>query len=82
MGNECTDVQSYHAEHPEFPQQSTADQWFNESQTESYRMLGLESMDEISRGMKDPPTLEQLREAAEEYVKATTGSGAAFTAGV
>jgi hypothetical protein len=25
---------------PDFPQDSTADQWFNESQFESYRRLG------------------------------------------
>jgi patatin-like phospholipase len=81
LGNECPDVQSYHAEKPEFPQQSTAEQWFDESQTESYRMLGLQTLGEISRGMKDPATLEHLREAAEEYIKKAE-SGAAFTAGV
>lgn len=36
-----TDVLEYHAEHQEFPHQTTADQWFNESQFESYRQLGL-----------------------------------------
>jgi|SRR5579859_950529 len=35
-----TDVLEYHAEHAEFPHQSTADQWFDESQFESYRKLG------------------------------------------
>lgn len=35
-----TDVLEYHAEHTEFPHQSTADQWFDESQFESYRKLG------------------------------------------
>jgi hypothetical protein len=39
-GDEPTDVQRYAAEQPLFPHQSTADQWFTESQFESYRMLG------------------------------------------
>jgi hypothetical protein len=50
LGNESPDVESYAAAFPEFPHQSTADQWFNESQTESYRMLGLHTVEEICRG--------------------------------
>jgi len=36
------DVVQYHRAHPEFPQQSTFDQFFDEAQWESYRRLGLE----------------------------------------
>ncbi|NNG15938.1 MAG: hypothetical protein HKM89_05595 [Gemmatimonadales bacterium] len=39
-GDEPTDINRYAAHHPEFPHQSTADQWFDESQFESYRALG------------------------------------------
>jgi hypothetical protein len=39
-GNEPTDVEEYHSRHNEFPHQTTADQFFNESQFESYRALG------------------------------------------
>jgi hypothetical protein len=39
-GDEPPDVQNYAANHPEFPQQSTADQFFDEPQWESYRRLG------------------------------------------
>jgi hypothetical protein len=39
-GNEPTDVAQYRAAHPEFPHQPTSDQWFDESQFESYRRLG------------------------------------------
>ena len=39
-GDEPEDVQNYAAEHPAFPHESTADQWFAESQFESYRSLG------------------------------------------
>jgi hypothetical protein len=40
-GGEPQDVLNYAATHPDFPHESTADQWFNESQFESYRRLGL-----------------------------------------
>jgi hypothetical protein len=39
-GDEPADVLEYQKIHPEFPHQSTADQWFTESQFESYRRLG------------------------------------------
>src|ERR1043166_1221208 len=39
--DEPADVEEYRRENPEFPQQSTADQFFSESQFESYRRLGL-----------------------------------------
>ena len=35
-----TDVISYKGEHPSFPHQSTADQFFDERQFEAYRELG------------------------------------------
>jgi hypothetical protein len=34
------DVQQYKRTHADFPQQSTADQWYDEAQFESYRALG------------------------------------------
>jgi hypothetical protein len=40
LGDEPPDVLSYAAAFPAFPHQTTANQWFNEAQTESYRMLG------------------------------------------
>lgn len=39
-GDEPADVLNYAEDHPEFPHESTGDQWFDESQFESYRMLG------------------------------------------
>lgn len=41
LGDESVDVGNYAATHPDFPHQSTADQWFDEAQFESYRQLGL-----------------------------------------
>ncbi len=39
-GDEPNDVSNYASRNPKFPHQSTADQWFGESQFESYRRLG------------------------------------------
>ena len=39
-GDEPEDVQNYHLSHPDFPHESTADQFFDEAQWESYRKLG------------------------------------------
>jgi hypothetical protein len=50
LGSEPPDVESYAASQRGFPHESTANQWFNESQTESYRMLGLHTVDEICQG--------------------------------
>jgi hypothetical protein len=40
-GDEPADVLHYAVAHPDFPHQTTADQFFSESQFESYRALGL-----------------------------------------
>jgi hypothetical protein len=39
-GDEPTDVLEYKNSHTDFPHDRTADQWFSESQFESYRKLG------------------------------------------
>jgi hypothetical protein len=39
-GDESADVLRYAAQHPAFPHESTSDQFFDESQFESYRTLG------------------------------------------
>ena len=52
LGTEEADILSYAAAHPTFPHQATSNQWFNESQTESYRSLGLQTVDDMCRGWK------------------------------
>jgi hypothetical protein len=47
LGNEPPDVIAYKIANDDFPHQSTGDQWFDESQTESYRTLGLWSVTDI-----------------------------------
>ena len=39
-GDEPADLLNYHRKNEQFPHQSTGDQWFEESQFESYRRLG------------------------------------------
>lgn len=46
-GDEPRDICEYAVGNPLFPHESTADQFFTESQFESYRMLGLHSVEEI-----------------------------------
>jgi hypothetical protein len=46
-GDEPIDVFNYATANPEFPQESTLDQWFSESQFESYRMLGVYTVEQI-----------------------------------
>ncbi len=58
-GNEPPDVTAYWKENQAFPHQSTGDQWFDESQTESYRMLGLHTVEEMLEGYEGT-TLDDL----------------------
>ena len=46
-GNEPSDVSQYAAAHPAFPHESTSDQFFSESQFESYRKLGFHITDAV-----------------------------------
>jgi hypothetical protein len=46
-GGEPADVRAYAEMHKSFPHESTADQWFTESQMESYRVLGSHIIDRI-----------------------------------
>jgi len=49
-GTEPADVRSYAALHPAFPHESTAEQWFSESQMEAYRVLGGHIVDLVCAG--------------------------------
>lgn len=46
-GAEREDVQAYAADHPVFPHDSTAEQFFNETRFESYRALGQDAFDSV-----------------------------------
>ena len=55
-GNEPVDVLQYQSENPDFPHQSTGDQFFSESQFESYRRLGLHIFREAFEGVVEHRT--------------------------
>jgi hypothetical protein len=60
LEDEPPDVTSYWRADSDFPHQSTADQWFDESQTESYRMLGKFTIDSICRNWPAGGRIEDL----------------------
>jgi hypothetical protein len=60
IGDEPADLFNYRAAHPQFPHQSTSDQWFDESQFESYRKLG----HHIGRAVLGPALEEALQHPA------------------
>lgn len=53
-GDEAADVLGYHTAHPEFPHQSTADQWFTEGQFEAYRKLGQHIAESAVSSVRSP----------------------------
>ncbi len=57
LGHVPADVQNYKRQHQDFPHDSTAQQWFTESQFESYRRLGhavIEGMTKPFREVEGP----------------------------
>jgi len=69
-GNESADVQHYAAADPLFPHQPTSDQFFDESQFESYRRLGLHIIEEMLHapdGEQYEYTLSEFLTAVEAY---------------
>ena len=49
-GDEPVDVANYARAHTTFPHESTVEQWFDEAQFESYRMLGLHTVTTLCGG--------------------------------
>jgi hypothetical protein len=66
-GNESRDVLNYADQNPLFPQQATSNQWFDESQFESYRRLGCHVIEEMLQFRGGTFTFDQFVAAAEEY---------------
>ncbi|MDQ3920365.1 MAG: hypothetical protein M3348_18030, partial [Acidobacteriota bacterium] len=56
-GDEPRDIFNYAKGHPDFPHESTADQFFDEPQFESHRMLGFHILEQLIGGMpvSSPP---------------------------
>ena len=52
IGGEPADILEYHGRHPKFPQEPTADQFFDEEQWESYRALAQHIADALFKEVK------------------------------
>lgn len=60
-GHEPADILDYAARHTDFPHESTADQFFDESQFESYRALGTHIVHEVFDGAGANPNRDDDR---------------------
>ena len=84
-GDEPTDVLRYAAANPEFPHQSTGDQWFDESQFESYRVLGFHIVENVFGALGDATKLRTFTkedlfvELAEAWYPPSSATADAFT---
>jgi hypothetical protein len=75
-GDEPAHIRSYAIAHKTFPHETTANQWFSESQFESYRSLGAHVAELICSGgqmmspMEHPPFIDllTLRKRADKYL--------------
>jgi Patatin-like phospholipase len=80
-GDEPAHIRSYAIAHNTFPHESTANQWFSESQFESYRGLGAHIAELICSGgqaipaMQHPQSidLQTFRNQAEKYLNKSRG---------
>jgi hypothetical protein len=77
-GKEPIDVFHYAQANVEFPHEPTSDLWFNESQFESYRRLGLYTLDEaiaeLSGGNGSEINFNNLSDWARKYKPSTAAS--------
>ena len=80
--DERADIRGYGTAHEEFPHESTTDQWFTESQLESYRALGDYTVRAVCAGARKPRPGEPaealdfalLKVRAREYLQANGGA--------
>ncbi|MGH9629103.1 MAG: patatin-like phospholipase family protein, partial [Bryobacteraceae bacterium] len=68
-GDEPTDVRQYAAANHTFPHQTTADQFFEEAQFESYRRLGFHIIESICGSERKPRTLKEFAADAQRYAE-------------
>ncbi len=77
LGNEAPDVLNYSRRSEEFPHETTGDQWFSESQTESYRMLGLQTVEQMAHGWEGG-MLEDFYHHVQRYITEDDVPGVKF----
>lgn len=73
---EPKDVYNYATSYPTFPHQSTGDQWYSESQFESYRQLGYFATNEVANGKRTFNTVCELIDEAGKYIQGVTEAAA------
>ena len=76
-GSEPGDVLEYKKSHPTFPHQSTADQFFDEPQFESYRILGSHVMDQMCGSGDEEIDLDQVIKNVVDQLNDPSAPGAA-----
>ena len=79
-GDEPASIRSYANEHPTFPHETTANQWFSESQFEAYRALGAHTVETIcdwsaASGRPGALSFSQIKDLAEQYLARHNLSG-------
>jgi hypothetical protein len=62
------DIYSYARSNSTFPHESTVDQWFSESQFESYRALGFHILEQLSVGLADA-TFKDFHDSVDGYIR-------------
>ncbi len=67
-GNEPSDIKQYKAEHSAFPHESTGDQWYSESQFESYRKLGQHVAEQVLQQARDDAARHSLAASRQNAV--------------
>lgn len=65
-GDEPVDVRNFASSDPEFPHDSTANQFFDEARFESYRTLGYHSVLSIAGGLRNLTSVSALCDAARD----------------
>ena len=77
-GGESQDIYNYAMNNVAFPHEPTGDQWFSESQFESYRALGSHTVSQICGEKKpeDVNTVAELIEAVRVYANPTAAKSA------
>jgi hypothetical protein len=84
-GDEPTDVIGYAARNEKFPHQSTSDQWFDESQFESYRALGRHIAESVFEPLGDSQAISKwpneriFVELSKHWYPPSNAVAAAFT---
>ena len=79
-GKEPPDIRQYSLTHKDFPHESTANQFFNEAQFESYRHLGSFATKTIAQGLRLQSLTSTYEEPALPPIPLAAVSGPTFTA--